>query len=415
MALIRAESGDIGSNRARAYQRVTHADDPWGGRIVRLVEVQPALAEERLVSLDALRGFTIFWILGGDALAWSLKEMAIGQSGAWHAAASFISDQLSHADWEGFRFYDVIFPLLIFVTGVSIVYSLPKVVERRGRRAAHVRVLRRSLLLYALGVLYYGGFSEYWPDIRLVGVLQRIGICYLVASLFFLNLNLRGVLTSFVVLLVCYWVLMGFVPAPGIGAGLFEPEANLSFWLDARFLPGLKWNTTWDPEGLLSTMPAIGTCLLGILAGLLLQSGQTRECKVMFLMGAGVLAIGLGELWGLQFPVIKGIWTSSFVLVAGGCSLLLLGAFYQVIDIWGVKSWSLVFVWIGANAITLYLFNALVEFQNIAKRFVGGDIGAFLNDHVAPGTGRFAAATLGLFFAALLARYLYRHKIFVRV
>jgi predicted acyltransferase len=384
-------------------------------RVVRAVRPGTTSAP-RLASLDALRGFTIFWIIGGDALAWALKEMAGDQAGFWQSVAGGFSDQLQHVDWEGFSFYDLIFPLLIFVTGVSIVYSLSGVVEREGKTAAHLRVLRRVLLLYALGVIYYGGFRKYWPDIRLVGVLQRIAFCYLFASLLFLNFRLRDLIAAFVVLLVGYWALMSFVPVPGIGAGVFEQEANLAYWIDAHYLPGMKWAGTWDPEGLLSTLPAITTCLLGVFAGFLLKDARLApQGKSLWLMAGGITAVLAGYLWGLQFPIIKNLWTSSFVLVAGGYSLLMLGVSYQVLDIWGHSRWSMIFVWIGANAITLYMLNNLMDFQQVAARLVGGDVGAFLDAHLAPGAGRLAAATVGLALAVVVANFLYRRKIFLRV
>ena len=239
---------------------------------------------------------------------------------------------------------------------------------------AHARVLRRALLLYGLGLIYYGGISQHWADIRYLGVLQRLALCYLFASLLFLNFNLRGMIVAFVSLLLGYWALMTFVPVPGIGAGSFAPDANLANWIDAHYLPGRLWDSTRDPEGMLSTLPAIGTCLLGVFAGLLLKDERfTAQSKSLWLIGAGVALVAAGHLWGLQFPVIKAIWTSSFVLVAGGYSAILLGVWHQIIDVWGIRDWSLIFIWIGANAITLYFLNNVFGFEPFAQRFVGGD------------------------------------------
>ena len=378
------------------------------------VEAPPAT--RRIASVDALRGFNIFWILGGDGAIWALDEMLRGKGPVVSAVGQFLGLQLSHVAWEGFRFYDFIFPLFIFVTGVSIVVSLTRLVEREGMSKAHIRVLRRALLLYGLGLIYYGGISEHWTDIRFVGVLQRIALCYLFASLLFLNLNLRGLLMAFASLLLGYWALMTFVPVPGIGAGSFGPDANLANWLDANYLPGRLWDRTRDPEGMLSTLPAIGTCLLGVFAGLLLKNERLApQQKSLWLIGAGIVLAATGYLWGLQFPVIKAIWTSSFVLVAGGYSFMLLGVWYQTIDVWGIRSWSTIFVWIGANAITLYFLNNLMSFERFAVRFVGGDLGALLDRFVTPGTGRFVAHVLGFAFAIALAGFFYRRKIFLRV
>ena len=210
-------------------------------------------------------------MLGGDGAIWALADMCAGKGPVVSGIGHFLGLQLHHVAWEGFRFYDFIFPLFIFITGVSIVLALPRLVEREGRAQAHLRVLRRALLLYGLGLIYYGGISQHWADIRYLGVLQRIAICYLFASLLFLNMNLRGMIAAFVALLAGYWALMTFVPVPGIGAGSFAPDANLANWIDAHYLPGRLWDKTRDPEGMLSTLPAIGTCLLGVFAGMLLK------------------------------------------------------------------------------------------------------------------------------------------------
>ncbi len=358
----------------------------------------------------------MFWLLGGDAVAWALGEMTAGKAAILSQPGKFFSNQLSHVDWEGFRFYDFIFPLFVFVTGVSIVLSLTRLVEREGKSTAHLRVLRRAAVLFALGVVYYGGASNKWPDIRILGVLQRIALCYLLASLLFLNFRLRGLIVAFVSLLVGYWALMSFVPVPGIGAGSFAQAANFANWIDSQYLPGSKWNGTWDPEGLLSTLPAFATCLLGVFAGLLLRNSHVEpQEKSLWLIGAGVVMVAAGFLWGLQFPVIKSIWTSSFVLVAGGFSALLLGLSHQVMDVWGYRNWATIFVWIGANAITLYFLNNIVVFKDLAGRLVGGDVGSFFDRHVTAGAGHFLAAAMGLALAIVLAGFLYRRRVFLRV
>src|SRR6185503_1068652 len=220
--------------------------------------IAPTPETRRILSVDALRGFDMFWILGGDALAQALKKMSAGGKGVVSSAGGFFGDQLDHVEWEGFRFYDLIFPLFVFIVGVSIVFSLTKLVEREGKAAAHKRVLRRFALLFVLALIYSGGVSHHWPDIRLLGVLNRIALCYLFASLLFLNLRLRGLIVACVSLLVGYWALMTFVPVPGIGAGSFAKGANLANWIDSQYLPGKRWDGAWDPEGLLSTLPAIG-------------------------------------------------------------------------------------------------------------------------------------------------------------
>jgi predicted acyltransferase len=370
----------------------------------------------RMVSVDALRGFSIFWILGGDGMAWALRDVSRGATSVVAQIGEFIGDQFTHVRWEGFRFYDFIFPLFIFTTGVAIVLSLSHLVERAGSLTALRRVLRRSALLFLLGLIYYGGASSMWPDIRILGVLQRIALCYLFASILFLSLDARGLLATLAAVLVGYWALLTFVPVPGVGAGSYAEGTNLAFWVDQNYLPGKKWYGSWDPEGLLSTMPAVGTCLIGVTAGLvLMRQDISPQQKSLYLMVGGAIMAAAGYLWGLQFPIIKGIWTSSFVLVAGGYSLVLLGAMHQVIDVWQVKRWSIVFVWIGANAVTLYFLNNIVNFERFANRLVGGDIAAFFDNAIAPGTGRLISYAGGLIVAILIARFLYVRHIFLRV
>ncbi|HWN94458.1 MAG TPA: heparan-alpha-glucosaminide N-acetyltransferase domain-containing protein [Methylomirabilota bacterium] len=399
----------------------------------------------RVVSVDALRGFDMFWIIGGDSLAQALKHMSANGNSVFHSIGGLFGDQLEHVEWAGFRFYDLIFPLFVFIVGVSLVFSLTRLVEREGKATAHKRVFRRFALLFILALIYSGGVSHQWPDIRLLGVLNRIALCYLFASLLFLNFRLRGLMVACVSLLVGYWALMTFGPFPDVRPvnaagelispemtatntaqlnwastrevrGVFEPGFNLANYLDAKYLPGKKWDNTWDPEGLLSTIPAIATCLLGVFAGLLLQNRRIEpQRKSLWLAGAGVLLVAAGFMWGLQFPVIKKIWTSSYVLVAGGFSALLLGVFHQIIDVWGRQRWATVFIWIGANAITLYFIENIVNFERLSSRLVGGNVSSFFDQRFAPGTGHLLAACTGLLLSIVLAGFLYRRKIFLRV
>jgi predicted acyltransferase len=399
----------------------------------------PEPVSERLLSLDVLRGFDMFWIIGADALFQALSRISD------RGVVQLLARQLDHADWIGFRFYDLIFPLFVFIVGVSLVFSLSKTIWTRGKPTAIGRILRRSALLYFLAFIFYGGFSHDWPNIRLVGVLDRIAICYLVAGLIFCFVKRNGLILITIALLVGYWALMMFVPFPDVRPtpggtlevcretgftnvaqlnlesptriqGVFLKGVNLANYVDQRYLPGMKWDGTWDPEGLLSTLPAIATCLLGVLAGLLLQNTDLAGLrKVLILAASGAACVGLGYVWGLEFPIIKKIWSSSYVLVAGGFSALLLAGFYFVVDVLKLRFWCAPFVWIGMNPITVYMANDIVGFQDLAKRFVGGDLQRYLDARLAAGFGQLLTALLGLSFGILLCRFLYRRKIFLRV
>jgi predicted acyltransferase len=399
------------------------------------------------MSLDALRGFDMFWILGAGAFFMQLDEVVnrgiSERSGVVHALAG----QMRHKDWAGFAFEDLIFPLFVFIAGVSIVFSITKEIQVHGKGGAYWRIVRRAALLFACGVFYTGGLSRAWPDVMISGVLHRIAQCYLGAALIFCTFRSRAIVVIIAGLLVGYWALLTYVPVPnlvldkdtveqaarkmgikdknvvavldrteGRVTGSYEKGLNLTNYLDARYLGGRKYNGYWSPEGLLSTLPAIASCLLGVLAGLWLRNPVPSDRqKVLWLAVLGACGVGLGFLWGMQFPVVKKIWTSSFVLVAGGYSALLLAAFYLVIDVWKLQRWCRPFVWIGANSITIYLLSPLVNFREVARRLAGGDVQNFFDRCVAPGVGGLVviAVAYGLIFA--LMGFLYRRKVFLRL
>lgn len=401
----------------------------------------PAPSGPRLLSLDALRGFDMFWILGADALVLALEKLDDSPP------LRLLAGQLDHKAWAGFAFYDLIFPLFVFIVGVTTVFSLTALLAREGRAAAVKRILRRAALLFLLGILYNGGLAEPWPEVRIAGVLQRIAIAYAATGLLFCFCRPRALVAVFGALLLGYWALLAFVPIrdvqldpPALAArlgtssptpaqvqalfdgttarvtGRFDPGLNLANHLDYRYLPGAMYDRYYDPEGLLSTLPAIATCLLGVFAGRLLQRADLSDRrKLRALVLAGFAALALGWLWHLQFPVIKKLWTSSFVLVAGGWSLLLLAAFYYAIDVRGWRRGVQPFVWIGMNPITLYLASSLVNFHGIAGRLVGGSVAAWLNQHFARGSGDVLVTLVSLGLVVGLAGFLHRRKIFLRV
>jgi predicted acyltransferase len=406
------------------------------------MKILPDPEPQRLMSLDALRGFDMFWILGADSFVYALHEMNQSPPVTWLAA------ELDHAEWAGFHFYDLIFPLFVFMMGVSMVFSLPRIIERAGRGAAISRVLRRGVLLFVIGLIYSGGFTNPWPDMRLMGVLNRIALCYLFGGLLFIFLRPKMLVAVAVALLLGYWALLARVPFPDVrpvpgGDAIITREAgftnvtqlnltstnlihgsylqgvNLTDYLDQKYLPGRKYDGTYDPEGILSTLPAIATALLGVFAGLLLKNPAVSDLKkVAWLLGCGAVGVALGFLWGTEFPVIKKIWTSSFVLVAAGYSALLLGAFYWIVDIKKQRRWCQPFVWIGMNPITLYLasnFMGGLGFEKLARRLAGGPVKSFFDSHIASGFGDLVIAAVAVALFLWFARFLYQRKIFLRL
>ncbi|MBP7051244.1 MAG: DUF5009 domain-containing protein [Phycisphaerae bacterium] len=358
----------------------------------------------RVLSIDALRGFDMFWIIGGGTLFESLTEI-------WkHPMAGTIRAQLEHVQWEGFHFEDLIFPLFIFVMGAVLPFSICRRVERGESPArVHLHIVRRTALLLLLGFIYNGLLDFNWSEMRWPGVLQRIALCYFFAALIVVHTKWRTQAILVAAVLLLYWAVTMWVPVPGYGAGNLTMEGCLSSWIDQQVIPGTLYYGHGDNEGVISTFPAVCTALLGALAGWWLRSDRGGSRKAAGLAMAGVLCVVVGLLWALVFPIIKILWTSSYVLFAGGWSLLLLAAFYWVIDVKGYHKWAFFFVVIGMNAITIYFLQRVVDFDDIAAFFLGGLAGRI--GWLSPlmlALGAFAARWLLLWF-------LYRHKAFLRV
>ncbi len=371
----------------------------------------PPVKPGRLTSLDALRGFDMMWIMGADSIGVVLDRLTHGQTG-W---VRHLAEQIEHVPWDGFRFYDLIFPLFVFIAGVSLAMSLGRTAAVEGKDAAFVRLLKRSLLLYGLGLFFYGGLSQGWDQVRYVGVLQRIATSYFGAGLCFLLFKPRTCVGICVGLLVGYWALMTFVPVPGFGAGNFEEGKNLANWIDFRFLPGRRWDGDHDPEGLLSSLPAVATCLIGVFAGLWLKDEKIGTMRRLGgLVVAGVAMLLVGWAWSWQFPIIKKLWTSTFVLVAGGWSCLLLALFHWVVDVRGWNRWCVPFLWVGLNPITIYLSGALISYDALSRRVVGGPVLGWL-EGVQPHLGELLVAVVGIGWGFLLAWFLYRRRLFLRL
>ena len=371
--------------------------------------VEPLRAESasdgRVISVDVLRGFDMFWIVGGAGIVETFHDFGA------NPVSTFFANQLQHRDWEGFVFEDFIFPLFVFLVGMAVVFSVGKIVQREGMAGAYRRIFRRSAIMFLLGILTSANFSRGLDGVRLMGVLQRLALCYLATSLMFCHLKPKQLAAVCAGLLIGYWAWLSFVPVPGLGKVSFAKGANWPNYIDALCLPLHKYDGAWDPEGLLSTLPAIATCLLGAFAGLFLKgSAVPANRKGLYLIGVGILGICAGYLWGVQFPVIKKIWTSSYVILAGGYSCLALGIFFQIIDVWKIWAWTAPFLWIGSNALAIYIICGEVRFADVARFLIGnglmGQPGGF---------GSLSRTFVNIGCLLLLAGFLYRKKIFIRI
>lgn len=309
---------------------------------------------ERLLSLDVFRGITIMGMI------------LVNNPGTWNA----IYPQLEHAKWNGCTFTDLIFPFFLFIVGVAISYSLTKRKEQGGSmKALYLNILRRTVILFVLGLILAGfpfglafGHEFSWSTLRIPGVLQRIAIVYMVSAFLFLltSTKFQYWFTGFI--LVLYAAIMSFIPVPGIGHANFEPTTNLSAWLDRLVLGIHIWSGSkyWDPEGILSTIPAIGSAMIGIFTGNLLRSQKDQTTKTVYLYIASSLLMLAGWIWSFWFPLNKNIWTSSYVLWTAGLALNFLAFCYWFVDVKKITWWIKPFQVYGMNAITVFFLSGIV-------------------------------------------------------
>lgn len=300
---------------------------------------------DRLRSLDAFRGLTIAGML------------LVNNPGSW----SYVYPPLQHAEWNGWTPTDLIFPFFLFIVGLALSISLARRQEEGADRSALLRkILLRSAIIILVGLLL-NGFPRYnLSTIRIPGVLQRIGLVYLVAASCWVLFTRRAVALLTLVLLLGYWALMTLVPVPGYGAGHLEPVGNLAQYIDSQLLAGHTWKAEWDPEGLLSTLPAIATCLLGGFTGEWLRRQSPSARIALRLASAGGLLLTLGWFWSLWFPINKNLWTSSYVIFTAGAALLGLAGCYWLIEVRGRERWALPAYVFGANPLTVFVASGLM-------------------------------------------------------
>jgi len=364
-------------------------------------------APTRLFSLDALRGFDMFWIMGGEEIFRTLAKAT--KSPFWEAVAL----QFTHPDWNGFHLYDLIFPLFLFMAGVSTPFSVGRELEKgKSKQQLTIRVIKRALILVLLGLVVNNGLTIMpISQIRFASVLGRIGIAYMFANIIYLYSKERMQMVWFAFFIIGYWLLLKFTSAPGFPHGDLTMQGNFASYMDRLILPGRLYLGIHDPEGLFSTIPAISTGLLGILTGQLLKKTGVRQIRKVSIMAVtGVIFLIIAQIWNLDFPINKNLWSSSFVMHVGGISLLLMALFYYIIDVLGYKKWAFYFKVIGMNSILIYISGHFIKWQYTTNGFFGW-IGQLVGDPY----NLVVMAVCFVMVKWVFLYYLYQKKTFLRV
>ena len=366
------------------------------------VATAPATATAaRLVSLDVFRGLTMAGMV------------VVNNPGDW----SHVYAPLLHAEWNGWTPTDLIFPFFLFIVGVAITLS---------RRSASIpSILKRGAIIFAVG-LFLAGYPGFDPSHwRIPGVLQRIAICYAAAALLFRTRRGPVLLASVATaLMLGYWAVMMLVPVPGGSAGDLSPGADLGAYVDRTLMGDHLWKPTWDPEGLLSTFPAIATTLLGTLAGLWMRTDGPAGRRAGLLAAAGVTSMAVGEMWSIGFPINKNLWTSSYVMFTAGAAALFFALCYWIIDVKGWRGWTKPFVILGMNALALFALSALLV-KTMARISITLDDGTSMSSsrllyaeifepYLAPKNASLAYALANLAFLFLILLWMYRRRIFLK-
>ena len=361
----------------------------------------------RLLSLDVFRGITI----AGMVL--------VNNPGTWE----HIYGPLRHAEWHGWTPTDLVFPFFLFIVGVAITLSLGNRVETGGsKRDLYLKIIKRTLIIFAVG-LFLNAFPYFsFSELRIPGVLQRIAVCYFFASIIFLNTRARTQVLIAIALLLIYWFLLKFIPAPGFAAGDLTKEGSLPSFVDRVVFGKHVWAQAkvYDPEGLLSTIPAIVTTLIGVLTGHWFRTEKSRMEKAAGMFVAGAVLVAIGWSWNSFFPINKALWTSSYVLFTGGLALQFLAFCYWLIDIKGYRRWAKPFEIFGMNAIALYVGAGLMATLFGEIKAGGQPLGGWIYENLFASWASPVNASLAfaisfvlvwLFFMWLL----YRRRIFIKI
>lgn len=362
-------------------------------------------SSKRLVSVDSMRGYTIAAMLMVN----------------FPGDGDHVYPTLKHTVWNGLTFTDIVAPFFLFIVGTSIVLAFePKLAGGTSPRSFHTKILFRAIKIFAVGMFLNLLPDFSFGDLRWTGTLHRIAIVYLVCAFLFLYTGWKQQLLIAVVTLTGYWLAMTLIPTPGYGRPMLEPGVNLAAWVDSRYLPGKMWQGTWDPEGILSTFPAIVTCITGMLAGRMIRSLTVESERTIWLMITGIGLSVTGYFWGLIFPVNENLWTSSFVLVTSGFAFLVLGAVYYLVDIKGYTRFAGAGIIFGSNAIAAYvladLFALLFYIAKFGEKSLNLRVtGILANIGLQPELASmiYALAFVGICFLPCL--WMYKRKIFIKL
>jgi predicted acyltransferase len=370
-------------------------------------------SSSRLDSLDVLRGFTI-------------AAMVIVNS---PGSEDYVYAPLEHAKWNGCTFTDLVFPFFLFIVGVSISLAYSKYIEINApRKDLYKKIIFRAIKIYALGMLLWlyailvGLFGHFgWDAIRWTGVLHRISIVFLICAFLYLKTNWKTQAWTGAALLIGYWILMAYIPVPGIGKpDLSGPMKNWAHYIDGIFLPGYMWQETWDPEGILSTLPAIATGISGMLVGRIILSIGDQYKKLTWLFFAGFCSYSLGELWNQFFPINKNLWTSSYVMYTSGLATMVLAAFILLNDMLGYKRWTRLGRIYGTNAITAYVISLVLGASLYPVTFGGHSLSSLFMDGfvtigLAPKFVSFLYAIFYMLICYIPVWILYKKKIYIKL
>ncbi len=362
-------------------------------------------AVNRLISLDAMRGFTIAAMIlvnfpGND---------------------NHVFAPLNHSVWNGLTPTDIIAPFFLFIVGVSIALAYSKRLEQDVPKGdMYKKIIIRSFKIFAVGILLNLLWDFNFAELRWTGTLPRIAIVFLVCSIMFLNTDWKKQAWIGGIILVGYWLAMTLIPTPGVGKVMLEPGVNLAAWIDSKYMPGTMWQGTWDPEGILSTFPSIVSGITGMLAGLILLNSRSKEEQVIHLMVIGFFMAIAGYLWGLTFPVNENIWTSSFVFVTSGFAFLALGAFNYLVDMKGYTQGTRPGIIFGANAITVYVLGDVLAAIFYGIHFGNESLNIhFFNALTSIGVGaKLSSMLYSLSYVCIVfipAYVMYQRKIFIKL